>query len=263
VVPTPDTSEGRLGARLLDLLAADGRPPAERRRLATLIGRFLELPPPPDPLGLYLRYDALRERLRHAANSDDGEALEEAFLDLYAHLHRNQAPYTAEERARLDATGGYWAHAGGLTPILKAPDFLHPESASIDYGAGNGLQLLLVQLLAPHRRTVQVEISSAMVESGRSLRAWLDVGGDRVEWRCADVTDVSPQEFDLVYLYRPVRPDGPGGRFYDWLASELSRTRHEVTILSVADPMRSVLPPMFEVVYDDGQLTCYRRPASA
>ncbi|MGE5235669.1 MAG: hypothetical protein ACM3O7_04930 [Acidobacteriota bacterium] len=256
--PPPDSSE-----HLLALLSRDGRPVAERRRLVALIELLLTLPPPPDPHRLWSRFAALQERLREVAAGGDGETLEEAFLELYAHLHGHQAPYSPEERARVDATGGYWAHAGGLTPILKAPEFLRPDSASVDYGAGNGLQLLLVQRLAPHRRTVQVEISSAMLAAGRALESWLGIPGGRVEWRCADIGSVSPAGFDLVYLYRPVRPDGPGGAFYRWFADELARSRCAVTILSVADCLRPFLAPEFEVVHADGQLTCYRRPASS
>ena len=91
---------------------------------------------------------ALQRRLRDSLAGGTGEAIEEAFLAFYVHLHGHEAPYTPEERQRVRATGGYWCHAGGLSPILKAPDFLGEEATAIDLGAGNGLQLLLMQVLA-------------------------------------------------------------------------------------------------------------------
>jgi hypothetical protein len=246
-------------ARVLALLDGDGRTADERGRFVALMETLATLPAPPDPFGLYPRWSELRERFVAAAAGRDGEALEEAFLELYAHLHGHAAPYTRRERATVDATGGYWAHAGGLSPVLRMAEWLRPDSASIDYGAGNGLQLLLAQRLAPHRTSVQVEISSRMVACGRALQGWLGVPADRVEWRPCQVSEVSPAGFDVVYMYRPVRPDGPGKGFYRWFADELARADREVTIFSVADCLRPFLGPEFIVVSGDGHLTIYRR----
>jgi hypothetical protein len=63
----------------------------------------------------------------------------------------------------------------------------------------------------------------------------------------------------FIYLYRPVRPEGEGRRFYEMLATELARTRQDVVIFSVADCLRAFLPAELEVFYNDGHLTCYRR----
>ncbi len=215
-------------------------------------------PPPPDPGGQIPRYADLREAFLGRTRGGDGEALEEAFLELYAHLHMHEAPYTRDERARMDAAGGYWAHAGGLSPVLVAPDHLRPDSVSADFGAGNGLQGLLFQLLAPHRRTVQIEISAEMVAIGRRLQAWLEIPPDRVEWTVGDVMDHVPNGMDLIYLYRPVRPDGPGRAFYERFAEALARVDHPVVILSIADCLRGFLPDRFRVFRGDGHLTCYR-----
>jgi hypothetical protein len=243
------------------MLEGDGREPAERERLATLIELFLALPAPPDPLGLFPEYERLRGGLLAALRGDDGERLEEAFLSLYCHVHGHEAPYTAEERRALDASGGYWCHAGGLSPLLKAPDWIRPDSVSVDLGAGNGLQLLLLQRLAPHRLAVQIEISSRMIEGGRALQRWLDIPDAGVEWRCADVTASSVAECDFVYLYRPVRPQGPGEAFYRRIAGELASGDREVVVFSVADCLGEFLPPSFVRFYDDGQLACFRRAA--
>jgi len=246
-----------LEQRLECLLEADGRTPGERGRLVQLMLLLASLPPPPDPLGLFPDYAALRERFLAASLGREGEALEEAFLSLYAHLHGFEAPYTPEERARVDETGGYWCHAGGLSPILKAGPHLGPDTVSGDFGAGNGLQTLLMQRLHPHRRTIQIEISSRMVEAGRHLQEWLSIPAGRVTWVTGDVMDETPAGMDFVYLYRPVRPEGSGRLFYERFAAGLEKDS-PVVIFSIADCLGPFLPDRFGAFYSDGHLTCYR-----
>jgi hypothetical protein len=250
--PAPDD------AALTAVLARAGWPAREAERLAHLARLLANRPPPPDPIGLYPRAAPLQAQLRTCLAKGDGERIEEALLELYAHLHGHDAPYTPEERARRRATGGYWCHAGGLSPILKAPDYLHPDSASIDLGAGNGLQLLLVQCLAPHRLSVQVEIAGRMLDSGRALQKWLGIPGERVRWVHGDVLEAEISGYDLVYLYRPVKPAGPGRGFYQRLARQLASTPRPVVVLSIADCLGEFLPPTVQRFYCDGQLTCYR-----
>ena len=245
--------------RYRELLAEDDGPPGEKERLARLMELFAGLPPPPDPVGLFPDYENLHTRFLDASAGDDGEALEESFLHLYAHVHGHEAPYTEAERRRVDETDGYWAHAGGVSPILKAPDHVRPDTVLGDFGAGNGLQGLLIQVLAPHRKTVQIEISSRMVEAGRALTGWLGVPEDRVEWVVADVLDMTPEGMDFIYLYRPVRPSGKGRKFYERFAETMARTDRPVVIFSVADCLAPFLPAGFETFYDDGHLRCFRR----
>jgi hypothetical protein len=237
----------------------DERSPEERERLVRLIQLFAELRDPPDPFALYPRYAELKDRLLASIEEPDGEALEEAFLLLYAHLHGYQVPYTPGERERVVETGGYLSHAGGLSPILKAPPFIGPGTVSGDFGAGNGLQGLLIQKLAPHARTVQIEISSRMVEAGRLLQAWIGIPEDRVEWVVGDVSKVSPTGMDFIYLYRPLRPTGLGEAFYRSFAAQIGAARRPVVIFSIADCLRRYLPSHFEIFYSDGHLTCFRR----
>ena len=220
---------------------------------------FAELPAPPDPFGLYPRYAELRARFLASVEAPNGEALEEAFLLLYAELHGYEVPYTPEERDRVAETGGYLSHVGGLSPILKAAPFIGPGTVSGDFGAGNGLQGLLIQKLVPHAKTVQVEISSRMVEAGRLLQGWLGIPEDRVDWVVGDVSEVSPAGMDFVYLYRPLRPTGPGEDFYRSFAEQLGASQRSVVIFSIADCLRPYLSPEFEVFYCDGHLTCFRR----
>jgi hypothetical protein len=168
-------------------------------------------------------------------------------------------PYTDEERQRVLETGGYLCHVGGLAPILKAVPFLGPSTVSADFGAGNGLQGLLMQKLRPHRKTVQIEISSRMVEAGKKLQDWLGIPRERVEWITSHVSEVSPVGIDFIYIYRPVRPTGEGERFYRDFAARLSASDEPVVIFSIADCLRSFLPSEFEVFFSDGHLTCFRR----
>jgi hypothetical protein len=128
-----------------------------------------------------------------------------------------------------------------------------------DFGAGNGLQGLLIQWLHPHRRTVQIEISGRMVEIGRRLQEWLEIPEDRVEWVHGDVLDASPAGMDFVYLYRPVRPVGEGRAFYERFGRELGAATSPVVVFSVADCLGPFLPEGFEIFHADGHLTCFRR----
>lgn len=241
------------------MLEQEERSDDEHKRLLDLMNLFAELPKPPDPFGLFPRYSELKDRFLASAEGTDGEAVEEAFLALYSHVHGYEVPYTADERHRVVETGGYMCHVGGLSPILKAVPFIESSTVSADFGAGNGLQGLLMQKLKPHRKTVQIEISSRMVEAGMHLQGWLGVPGERVEWLTSHVAEVSPVGIDFIYLYRPVRPTGEGQGFYRDFAARLAASTKPVVIFSVADCLRSFLPRQFEVFYSDGHLTCFRR----
>ena len=170
----------------------------------------------------------------------------------------NQAPYSDDERSRMDAAGGYWNHAGGLSPILKAEPWISPDTVSADFGAGNGLQGLLLQVLYPHAKIVQIEISARMAGIGERLREWLGVPPDRVEWIVGDVLDVPATGYDFIYLYRPVRPEGPGRDFYTRFAREVESEDRPPIIFSIADCLRDFITDRYEVFYRDGHLTCFK-----
>lgn len=243
---------------LSQALQTTGYPAAEAERLATLIRLFLALPDPPDPAGVFPRWRELRDALGEAVEAGDPDAVEERFLELYAHLHMHEAVYSADERARMDAAGGYWNHAGGLSPVLKAGPHLAPDTVSADFGAGNGLQGLLLQHLYPHARTVQIEIAGRMAEIGEGLREWLDIPLDRIDWRVADVLEMPASGYGFIYLYRPVRPEGRGRAFYERFAREVEAEDRPPVIFSIADCLRDFLSDRYEVFYRDGHLTCFR-----
>jgi len=252
----PLSSLEALARRLPD----EGRTDPERHRLARLVTLLAQAPRPPSASSFFPRFSVLQTRLRHALADDEGEAIEEAFLELYCHLHMHEAPYTPDERRVVDASGGYWAHAGGVSPLLRAGPWISPAVVSADYGAGNGLQGLLLQWLDPHAQTVQIEISSRMVAIGRELAVWLGIDRSRLDWRVADVRDVPPVGMDFIYLYRPLRPEGPGDAFYRSFAAVLERRPRPAVVFSVADCLRHYLSDRFELLSSDGHLTCLRGP---
>lgn len=245
--------------RVAGALASLDWSPSQCRQLTRLVDLFSSLSPPPDPLGRFGDFTRLQANLRQAVAGSDPERLEESFLELYAHLHGHQAPYTADERRAFARAGGYWCHAGGISPIVRAQPYLNDNAVSVDLGAGNGLQGLLLQWLYPHRLAIQVELSAAMIECGRALQNWLGIAEGRVRWSHTDLLDYQPQAYDFVYLYRPLRPQGAGSDFYRRLAGSLDSQPAAPVIFSIADCLRPFLPARFEVFYTDGQLTCYRR----
>lgn len=193
----------------------------------------------------------------------DPEVLEDDLAAIYCYLHGSDRAYSDEERREMDAVGGYWCHAGGLSPLLQAAPHIHRETRLVDYGAGNGLQGLLFQYLYPHFTTVQIELSRQMIEGGKRLQRLMGIPVDRVAWIHGSVMDIPPEDFDFIYLYRPLRPDGPQGRtFYESFAQVLDRVRHPVTIFSVADCLKDFLGERFAIFYDDGHLTCFSNGGS-
>ena len=243
---------------LAEGFAVSGWDAGEATRLAGLIRLILVLTDPPDPDDLFPDFTRLRDSLATSVDGGDADTIEERFLELYAHLHMNQAPYSDDERSRMDAAGGYWNHAGGLSPILKARPWISPDTVSADFGAGNGLQGLLLQVLYPHAKTVQIEISARMAEIGEGLREWLGVPSDRVEWIVGDVLAVPATGYGFIYLYRPVRPEGPGRDFYTRFAREVESEDRPPVIFSIADCLRDFLTDRYEVFYGDGHLTCFK-----
>jgi hypothetical protein len=242
----------------VESFVASGWDGGEASRLFRLIDHFLRLPDPPGGLDVFPDFTALRDRLALSIERDKADDIEERFLELYAHLHMNQAPYSGEERERMDATGGYWNHAGGLSPILKAAPWIEGSTVSADFGAGNGLQGLLLQLLYPHTRTVQIEISAQAAEIGDELRHWFGVPTDRIEWVVDDVLNVPASGYDFIYLYRPLRPEGPGRDFYKRFAHDVETEQNPPIIFSIADCLRDFLSNRYEVFYCDGHLTCFK-----
>lgn len=240
------------------LLAAEGED-GERKLLASLALLFDSLVSKEGFRALRPRSEEMLAEVRRRTESGDVEGVTASLVLLYAYLHGSGGSYTEEERSALDAREGYWCHAGGLSPLWRARPHIHQETRSADYGAGNGLQGLLLQHLYPHRRTTLIELGGGMIEEGRALGKMMGIPDEQVRWIHGSVEAVSPRDFDFIYIYRPMKPEGEAGRrFYRWFADELAAAGHPVTIFSIADCLRDHLDPdRFEPFYDDGQLTCF------
>jgi hypothetical protein len=201
--------------------------------------------------------------LEVAECTGDEDRQELAFLNLYCELHRAGSTYSEQERSELDRKHGYFNHPGGISPLIKAESFITPSTVSADLGAGNGLQGLMFQRLYPHRTTVLIELSAAMIRVGHRFQKILGIPEHRICWIHDDISNVSLDNVDFLYLYRPSKPIADGIGLYRQLSQSLSARARPLIIFSIADCLRSFLDPSFSVFYSDGHLTCLRYPVTA
>lgn len=225
--------------------------------LSSLIRLFVLLESKQDFLNLYPEFSPLFSRFCRDLDQGDPDVLEDDLTQIYCYLHGSNSGYSPSDRQDMDAYGGYWCHAGGLSPLFRAGPYITPETRLADYGAGNGFQGLLFQYLYPHEKTCQIELSSRMIQSGKRLQSLMGIPEGKVDWLHKNVMDVPPADFDFIYIYRPVRPEGPGRAFYEGFARDLDQVRHPVTIFSIADCLKDFLSPRFRIFYNDGHLTCF------
>ncbi|MEW6416900.1 MAG: hypothetical protein AB1480_02130 [Nitrospirota bacterium] len=187
----------------------------------------------------------------------DSTSQEYALLYLYAQLHSAGNIYSSSEKDLFKKRNAYSCHPGGLSPLIMAEQFIKPESVIADLGAGNGLQGLLLQCLYPHRKTLQIELSSELIRIGRIFQKILGISDDRIEWVHDDIVNVSLASVDFIYLYRPVRPLEGGEKVYHAIANKLAVINKPLVIFSVADCLAEFLDERFSIFYSDGQLTCF------
>lgn len=247
-----------LAGKCAALFGAGGAEGANIEFLSSLAVIFGALAGRAEGLAAYPELGSLFTAFLDKLEAGEREGAEDGLTMIYAYLHGADSGYLPDERKELDSLGGYWCHAGGLSPLWRAAPRIRRDSRSADYGAGNGLQGLLFQALYPHRSTTLIELSGPMVRKGRRLQELMRVPAENVRWIHGSVTDVPPEDFDFIYIYRPLRPEREDGRnFYEWFAGCLAGVEHEVTIFSIADCLKDFLPPPFTPFYDDGQLTCF------
>jgi hypothetical protein len=197
------------------------------------------------------------KNLRSAYREDNPSVLERNLLNLYAHLHRAGSVYSPYEKELLLEKKGYSCHPGGLSPLMKAVQFIRPESIVADLGAGNGLQGLLLQCLCPHRTTLHIEISSEMIRIGRIFQKALGISNDRIEWIHDDIMNTSFETADFIYIYLPAKPIERGREVYEAIAHKISTMDRPLVIFSVADCLANFLDGKFSIFYTDGHLTCF------
>jgi len=229
----------------------------DRKHLVTLLELFRLLAKKNYFIDSYPEFPSLFSDINRFRDNNDFEILEEQLTRIYCYIHEKDVRYSESELKELKRMDGYWCYAGGLAPLLRAGDYIADQTRVADYGAGNGLQGLLLQYLYRHRKTVQIELSSYMIEKGRELQRMMEIPKSRVEWIRKNIMEVSPADFDFIYIYRPVRPDGEGRAFYERFAKRLEAVDHPVTLFSVADCLKSFLGESFRTFYDDGHLRCF------
>jgi hypothetical protein len=195
--------------------------------------------------------------IKSALKKGEVSLLERAMLDLYVRLHGAGSTYSSQERKILTKRKGYSCYPGGLSPIIKAAQFIRPDSVVADLGAGNGLQGLLLQCVCPHKKTIQIELSSEMIRIGRIFQQALGFSADRIEWIHDDIVNASIEEADIIYLYLPAKPLECGKEVYEAIAHKISTMKRPLVICSVADCLAQFLDRRLSVFYMDGHLTCY------
>ncbi|MCJ7482940.1 MAG: hypothetical protein MUO31_08240 [Thermodesulfovibrionales bacterium] len=201
--------------------------------------------------------DCYVKNLSSALRENDPSSLESNLLNLYAQLHGAGSVYSPYERKLLTERKGYSCYPGGLSPLIKAVQFVKPESIVADLGAGNGLQGLLLQCLSPHRKTIQIEISSEMIRIGRIFQQALGISDDRIEWIHDDIINVSIKTANFIYIYLPAKPLEGGKEVYEAIANKLSMMNRPLVVFSVADCLAKFLNGQFSIFYTDGHLTCF------
>jgi len=201
--------------------------------------------------------DCYVKNLSSALRENDPSSLESNLLNLYTQLHGAGSVYSPYERKLLAERKGYSCYPGGLSPLIKAVQFVKPESIVADLGAGNGLQGLLLQCLSPHRKTIQIEISSEMIRIGRIFQQALGISDDRIEWIHDDIINVSIKTADFIYIYLPAKPLEGGKEVYEAIANKLRMMNRPLVVFSVADCLAKFLNGQFSIFYTDGHLTCF------
>jgi hypothetical protein len=201
--------------------------------------------------------DRYVKNLRSALKEGDLPSFEIALLNLYTRLHGAGSGYSPYERKLLTKRKGYSCYPGGLSPLIKAVQFIRPDSVVADLGAGNGLQGLLLQRICPHRKIIQIEISAEMIRFGRIFQQALGISADCVEWIHDDIVNVSIKTADFIYIYLPAKPLEGGKAVYEAIAHKLSTIKRPLVIFSVADCLAKFLDSQFSIFYTDGHLTCF------
>lgn len=199
-----------------------------------------------------------REKVLAAQRLNDPEERETALLELYLCLHAAGWTYSVGEQAALERWVGVECLPGGMMPLLLAAHLIGPDSVCADLGAGNGLQGLLLQMLQPHRRTVQVELAGALIAAGKRYQETLGIAAERMDWRQQDLAEADLTGIDLIYLYRPARPMGRGRDLYQAVADNLAACPQPVTIVSLADCLGRFLSSRFVPFYQNEFVDVFR-----
>ncbi len=195
--------------------------------------------------------------LRASIHKDDLLEYEQAMVNLYTLLHSFGAIYSSKEKEILNIRKGYSCYPGGFSPLIRAEPYIKSKSTVADLGAANGLQGLLLQHLYPHRKTMQIELSSEMINAGQIFQKALGITNDRVEWINDDIANVPFENVDFIYIYRPAHPYEGGVELYRAISDKIATVDKPLVIFSVADCLAPFMDKRFSIFYTDGHLTCF------
>ncbi len=191
---------------------------------------------------------------------DSGDLIEREYrlLKLYLAIHNTGCDYSSSEADSLKDGAGITNLPGGMYPLIAAARLINENMTSMDLGAGNGLQGLLLQCLTPHRKTIQVELSTKMIEAGKLLHKALKIPQERVRWSAEDISEQRFGDLDFLYIYRPVKPHGEGKKLYEQVAGNLASLDKNITVLSVADCLGPYIKDSFSEFHSNEFFTIYR-----
>jgi hypothetical protein len=206
---------------------------------------------------------SLVAEVESARDGSDSEHRELAFIRLYQALHGAGADYDQKESERFRVRDGISCLPGGLLPLFLSDLLLDHRGVAADLGCGNGLQGLLLQCLSPHKKTVQIELSGALIATGRLYQEVLGLPQGRIEWRHTDIVDTGLKGVDLVYMYRPVQPIGQGLEVYQEISRKLSKLFPPVIVVSLADCLNDFLGQDFSTTYQNEFLTVFSAAGQA
>lgn len=212
----------------------------------------------PVVLGAFPSIDTSVRYYERVRMSDDVSEREYGMLKLYLALHGLGSEYSDEQKQRLKKLAGITNLPGGMMPVVAASVLIGPDMVSMDLGAGNGLQGLLMQCLCPHKKCVQVELSSHMIDVGLMFQEALNMPSERIEWVCGDIAAQPLTDLDFIYMYRPLKPYAEGAGIYESVARKLGHAGRDLIVLSVADCLGQYLGEACTEFYSNEFFTCYR-----
>ena len=85
----------------------------------------------------------------------------------------------------------------------------------------------------------------------------LGFDNNRIKWVHDDILNVSLNDIDFIYLYRPSKPVYDGHHLYEVISQKLANREKQVTIFSIADCLKEFLDSKYSMFYSDGHLTCF------
>ncbi len=231
--------------------------PQTKESLSKIEKAFLKISSDPKILVEFPFLEKTAREYSELASQGYNDDTELAFLNLYCDIHGAGSGYTESEREVLDDKHGYFNHPGGISPLLRAKQYLKQHHVSADLGAGNGLQGLLFQYLYPHEKTIQIELSGELIRIGKMFQAALEIPEEKIQWINDDILNIDLAHIDFLYLYRPSKPIKSGITLYENLKIKLNNRSKPLTIFSIADCLKDYLNSDYKEFYNDGHLTCF------